>query len=77
MKDDPAFASAIERAYLGQLSKMDIDESLAELAVHADLMERAIFRADPTNGGLRFKELSNRDELESRLQRALSRRMRN
>lgn len=77
MKDDPAFASAIERAYLGELSKVDIDHSLAELAVHADLMERAIFRADPTNGGLRFKELSNRDELESRLQRALSRRMRN
>jgi hypothetical protein len=76
MNDDPAFASAIEKAYLDELSKMDIDRNLAELALHGDLMERAVYRADPTNGGLRFKRLPNADELEARLLRALSRRLR-
>jgi hypothetical protein len=41
-------------------------------AVHTDLLASAMYAADRTNGGLRFKRLPGRAELEARLLRALS-----
>ncbi len=69
---DPAFARAVERAYLRSLRKMTIGIDSDVGAAHRDLLATAIYAADRTNGGLRFKRLSNRAELESRLLRALA-----
>jgi uncharacterized NAD(P)/FAD-binding protein YdhS len=69
---DPAFASAVERAYLRALrkAKIGLDSNVGQ--IHKDLLADALYAADRTNGGLRFKRLSNRAELESRLVRALA-----
>jgi hypothetical protein len=69
---DPAFARALERAYLRELRKTMIDLDSDIGAVHKDLLASAIYAADRTNGGLRFKRLANRAEIESRLLRALA-----
>jgi len=69
---DPAFARAIERAYLRELKRTKLAPDADLGAVHADLLSTAIYAADRTNGGLRFKRLPDRAELESRLLRALS-----
>jgi hypothetical protein len=75
MTDDPSFTSAVERAYLAELAKLEPGSLDAELTLHAEVLERAIYKADPTNGGLRFKKLHGADELEARLHRTLSRRL--
>lgn len=74
--EDPAFSSAVEAAYLAALAvtKADTQESAEKL--HAELLEHAIYKADPTNGGLRFKRLANGLELEHRLMRVLMDRLR-
>lgn len=72
---DPAFASAVERAYLRELARLRVGKSLNLGATHKDLLASAIYGADRSNGGLRFKRLGERSELEARLMRALSSRL--
>jgi hypothetical protein len=72
---DPGFASAIERAYLRELKKLRLGPDSDLGGVHKDLLASAIYAADRTNGGLRFKRLDERSELEARLMRALVRRV--
>jgi hypothetical protein len=74
---DPAFASAVERAYLRELKRLNVGPDLLgpdlDLgAMHKDLLARALYAADRTNGGLRFKRLDERSELEARVMRALA-----
>lgn len=71
-KSDPGFASAIERAYLRELSKLTIQDDLDLGATHKELFASALYAADRTNAGLRFKRLGEAAELEARLMRALS-----
>jgi hypothetical protein len=70
---DPAFKSAVERAYLAALKRRreegNFDGSNEKL--HAELMEEALYAADRTGAGLRFKQLEGSAELEERLMRAL------
>jgi hypothetical protein len=66
----------VEKAYLAELAKLAPGTLGAGLTLHSEILERAIYKADPSNGGLRFKKLSGALELEARLQRALSRRLR-
>jgi hypothetical protein len=73
--DDRSLASAVEKAYLAELAKLEPGTPGAELTLHSEILERAIYKADRSNGGLRFKKLSGALELEARLQRALSRRL--
>ena len=76
-KADPAFASAVERSYLRKLSSRDFNPSSDLGAMHKELLASAVYAADRTNGGLRFKKLDGRAELEARLMRALSLRVDN
>ena len=69
---DPGFARAVERAYLRELRKARIETKSDMGAIHKELLASALYIADATNGGLRFKRLVNRAELESRLLRALA-----
>lgn len=69
---DPAFASAVERSYLRELARTTLETEDDLDAIHADLLAGAIYAADRTNGGLRFKRLDGADELDARLRRALS-----
>jgi uncharacterized NAD(P)/FAD-binding protein YdhS len=69
---DPAFASAVEHAYLRELSRLAVEPDSDLGAIHKEFLARAIYAADRTNGGLRFKKLDERSELEARLLRALS-----
>jgi hypothetical protein len=69
---DPGFATAVERAYVRELKKLKLGSDADLGAVHTDLLASAIYAADRTNGGLRFKRLNERTELEARLMRALS-----
>jgi len=69
---DPAFARAIERAYLRELKRTKLGPDADLGATHNDLLATAIYAADRTNGGLRLKRLPDRAELEARLLRALS-----
>jgi hypothetical protein len=73
---DPAFASAVERAYLRGLSRIELEADADLDVTHDELLAEAIYAADRTNGGLRFKRLDEGDELTARLRRALSRRAR-
>jgi len=73
--NDPAFVSAIERAYLRQLSDLAVGTKLTKKDVHSELMDRSIYKADPTQGGLRYKKLTSSAELEARLLKALSKRL--
>ena len=75
MTDDQAFASAIERAYLHELSDLAVGAELTKKDVHSELMDRSIYKADPTRGGLRYKKLTGSAELEARLLKALSKRL--
>lgn len=68
---DPGFATAIERAYLRDVKKRGIASDADLGAIHKELLASAIYAADRTNGGLRFKRLGERAELEARLLRAL------
>ena len=74
---DPAFATAVERAYLRAMKRRKVGPDMLgpELdlgAIHKDLLAGAIYAADRTNGGLRFKRLDERLELEARVMRALA-----
>jgi hypothetical protein len=69
---DPGFAIALERAYLRHLSGTELDPDADLEAVHEDLLARAIYDADRTNGGLRLRRLDEAGELRTRLRRALS-----
>lgn len=73
--EDPAFA-AIERAYLAELARMNLRPDAVESILHRECLDQAIYEADRTNGGLRFKKLDGAVELEARLLRALSNRLR-
>ena len=73
--NDPAFVSAIERAYLRELSDLALGAELTMKDVHSELMDRSIYKADPTHGGLRYKKLTGSAELEARLLKALSKRL--
>lgn len=69
---DPSFASAIERAYLRELQAANLGPVDDLDATHQEFLASAVYAADRTNGGLRFKKLDNSDELEGRLRRALA-----
>jgi hypothetical protein len=69
---DPSFASAVERAYLRELSTMRLEPDVDLDAIHEELLARAIYAADRTNGGLRFKRLDEAAGLRARLRRVLS-----
>lgn len=71
MTTDPAFVTAIERAYLSVLRELE-PTGESEPNLHREILDRAIYRADPTHGGLRYKALPDVEELEARLARALS-----
>ena len=60
---DPGFVTAVEAAYLAEVRR--------GTGVHEDALAGAIHRADPTNGGLRYRALDAtvRAELAARLQR--------
>ena len=72
---DAAFVTAIERRYLAEVGRL-AENGLPALDAHNACLATAIHRADPTNGGLRFRGLDEhlREELESRLRRAYNRR---
>ena len=74
--DDPGFASAIEKAYLVEVAKLEPGSTKAELTTHSEILEQAIYKADRRGGGLRFKRLVGTEELEARLLRALTWRLR-
>ena len=71
MTTDPGFATAVERAYLSILRELE-PSTESEPNLHREILDRAIYSADPTHGGLRYKELADLEELEARLARALS-----
>lgn len=73
---DPAFASAVEHAYLREMAKRTLEPESDLGTLHKELLARAVYAADRTNGGLRLKRLDERSELEARLMRALSLRVR-
>ena len=75
LSDDQAFASAIERAYLRELSDLAVGAQAQKKDVHSELLDRSIYKADPTHGGLRYKKLTGSVELEARLLKALSKRL--
>ncbi len=70
--NDPEFASAVEKAYIRRLDGEQRGPR-SFLAVHQGLLDQAIHDADPTNGGLRFKRLDNRNDLDRRLYETLTR----
>jgi hypothetical protein len=74
VRDDPAFKSAIERAYLAALKRRRDEGNLdgSNEKLHAELMEEALYAADRTAAGLRFARLEGSGELEERLMRALT-----
>lgn len=67
---DPSFVTAIESRYLKLCERASTQpETRAES--HLSLLASAIFEADPTHGGLRYRALAPeiREELEARLRR--------
>lgn len=75
LSEDPAFISAVEKAYLAELETLDPSSVRTQLTLHSEILERAVYKADRTNGGIRFKRSSGAQELEARLLRALSRQL--
>ena len=71
---DPGFVSAVERRYLAEAPRR-IAAGLTPLEAHRASLSAAIYSADPTNGGLRFRGLDAqiRAELEERLLRFVDR----
>ena len=64
---DPSFVTAIESRYLAASRA----GSGGERSTHRSRLAAAIYAADPTNGGLRYRALAleTRRELEARLTR--------
>ena len=67
--EDRSFVSSVERHYLAEL---DRDRERVSVDAHRRRLAAAIYAADRTNGGLRFRHLDERirTELERRLVRA-------
>jgi hypothetical protein len=66
---DPAFVGAIEARYLAEARRLRATSIARD--VHEAALATAIYRADPTNGGLRYRALDAavRAELNDRLLR--------
>lgn len=66
---DPGFVSAIEARYLAEARRASVTPPASD--VHEAALASAIYQADPTNGGLRYKALdvTVRSELDERLRR--------
>ena len=66
---DPALVGAIERRYLAEVRRLRPVSMASD--VHEAALATAIHRADPTNGGLRYRALDPaiRAELDDRLRR--------
>jgi hypothetical protein len=67
--EDPSFVSSVERHYLAEIGR---DRELVTADAHRSRLAAAIYAADRTNGGLRFRHLDERirTDLERRLRRA-------
>ncbi len=67
---DPSFVTAVERSYVNE-ARRRTNTGLTPLAAHRSAMAAAIYAADGTNGGLRYRALdaTTRGELEERLLR--------
>jgi hypothetical protein len=67
---DRSFVTAVERAYVDE-ARRRTDTGLSPLAAHRAALSAAIYAADRTNGGLRYRALDapTRSELEERLLR--------
>jgi hypothetical protein len=64
----------VERAYLAVLKRRRDAGNLegSNEKLHTELLEEALYAADRTGAGLRFKQLEGSAELEERLMRALT-----
>jgi hypothetical protein len=67
---DRSFVTAVERSYIDEARRRR-DTGLSPLKAHRAALASAIYAADQTNGGLRYRALdaATRDELEQRLLR--------
>jgi hypothetical protein len=65
-----SFVTAIERSYVGE-ARRRTNTGLTPLAAHRSALAAAIYAADRTNGGIRYRALdaATRGELEERLLR--------
>jgi hypothetical protein len=67
---DRSFVTALERSYVHE-ARRRTNTGLTPLKAHRAALAAAIYAADGTNGGLRYRRLdvATRDELEARLLR--------
>jgi hypothetical protein len=67
---DRSFVTAVERSYIDEARRRK-HTGLSPLKAHRAALAAALYAADPTNGGLRYRALdgATRDELEARLLR--------
>jgi hypothetical protein len=67
---DQGFVTAVERSYVNEARRRR-GTGLTPLKAHRSALQAAIYAADGTNGGLRYRGLdtATRDELEQRLLR--------
>lgn len=67
---DRSFVTAVERSYIDE-ARRRTNTGLSPLKAHRAALAAAIYAADRTNGGLRYRALdaSTRSELEERLLR--------
>ena len=67
---DPSFVTALERAYVGE-ARRRTGTGLSPLKAHRKALAAAMYAADRTNGGIRYRALdaATRIELEARLLR--------
>jgi hypothetical protein len=67
---DRSFVTAVERSYVDEARRRK-NTGLSPLKAHRAALASAIYAADQTNGGLRYRALdaATRDELEQRLLR--------
>jgi hypothetical protein len=67
---DPGFVTAVERSYLDEARRRK-HTGLSPLKAHRAALAAALYAADRTNGGVRYRRLdpSTKDELEARLLR--------
>jgi hypothetical protein len=67
---DPAFVTAVERSYIDEARRRK-GTGLSPLAAHRAALAAALYAADRTHGGLRYRALDapTKDELETRLLR--------
>ena len=67
---DRSFITAVERSYIDEARRRS-NTGLTPLAAHRSALQAAIYAADRTNGGIRYRALDavTRSELEERLLR--------